>query len=100
MLAPKSLASVNNRDLRTFKVSLETSKRLWPLIPDSILAVAESGIKDVTDIRELCSVGFQAVLVGELLVTVAECATARDNASDTEAGYDRVRELIKSLILQ
>ena len=97
--AGAEIIGINNRNLRTFKVSLETSKRLCPLIPDGILAVAESGIKDVTDVRELCSIGFQAVLVGELLVTVAESDTAYGE-SDTEAGYDRVRKLIKLLISQ
>ena len=86
--AGAEIIGVNNRDLRTFKVSLETSKRLRPLIPDGIVAVAESGIRDVADVRELCNVGFQAVLVGEFLVVASESTTA---------GYDRVKDIIKTL---
>jgi len=96
--AGAEIIGINNRDLHTFKVSLETSKRLRPLVPDGIAVVAESGIKEVTDVRELCDVGFQAVLVGEFLVTASESATPV-GLPDT-AGYNRVKELIKSLISQ
>ena len=56
------------------KLALKLLKRLWPLIPDGIVAVAESGIKEVADVRELCDAGFQSVLVGELLVMASESA--------------------------
>lgn len=88
--AGAEIIGINNRDLRTFKVSLETSKRLRPLIPDGIVTVAESGIRDVADVRELCNVGFQAVLVGEFLVVASESTTT---------GYDRVKDIIKTLVL-
>ena len=96
--AGAEIIGINNRDLRTFKVSLETSKRLRPLIPDGIVAVAESGIKEVADVRELCDAGFQAVLVGELLVMASESAATVGEPHT--AGYDQVKELIKSLITQ
>ena len=92
--AGSEIIGINNRDLRTFKVSLETSKKLHPLIPDGIITVTESGIKDVADVRELCGVGFQAVLVGEFLVVASE------NATTVSAGYDKVKELIKTLTSQ
>ena len=61
--AGAEIIGINNRDLHTFKVSLETSKRLQPLIPDGIVAVAESGIKEVADVRELCDAGFQVLVL-------------------------------------
>ena len=88
--AGAEIIGINNRNLHTFEVSLETSKKLQPLIPNGIVTVAESGIRDVADVRELCSVGFQAVLVGEFLVVASESTTT---------GYDRVKDIIKTLTL-
>lgn len=62
------IVGINNRDLRTFQVSLETSLVLAPLIPPGIIKVAESGIFNASDIRRLRDAGFDAFLVGEHLV--------------------------------
>ena len=62
------LIGVNNRDLRTFTVDLETAIRLSELIPKDVLCVAESGINTATDIARLRAVGFQAFLIGESLM--------------------------------
>ncbi|MFN7993733.1 MAG: indole-3-glycerol phosphate synthase TrpC [Bryobacteraceae bacterium] len=59
---------VNNRDLSTFAVTLETSLRLAARIPAGVIKVSESGIHSAEDIRELRSAGFQAFLVGEHLM--------------------------------
>lgn len=59
---------VNNRDLRTFEVTIETSIRLNARIPLEILRVAESGIHSGADVARLRSVGYQAFLVGESLM--------------------------------
>ncbi len=59
------LIGVNNRDLKTFKVSLETSKELSGQIPVSAIKVSESGISDVKAIAELKTYGFQGFLIGE-----------------------------------
>jgi indole-3-glycerol phosphate synthase len=67
---------VNNRDLRTFAVSLETSLRLVSMIPDGVLKVSESGIRSAEDVRRLRSAGFHAFLVGEHLVKAADRAAA------------------------
>jgi len=64
------LIGVNNRDLKTFKVDLETSFRLAPLIPKQVLAVAESGIRTASDISLLRDAGFKAFLIGESLMKV------------------------------
>lgn len=63
-----TMIGVNNRDLRTFKVSLDNSFNLASRIPNEVLAVAESGIQTAEDIRRLVDAGFRGFLVGELLV--------------------------------
>ncbi len=67
---------VNNRDLRTFEVSLETSLRLVERIPDGVLKVAESGIHSAADVHRLRQAGFQAFLVGEHLMLSDDPAQA------------------------
>lgn len=62
------LIGINNRDLRTFHVSLETTARLRPLVPTDRLVVAESGIHTREDVRRLRDLGVDAMLVGEALV--------------------------------
>lgn len=63
-----NLIGVNNRDLKTFQVDLETSFRLSDLIPETALSVAESGIRSRVDIARLRAAGYQAFLVGESLM--------------------------------
>jgi len=62
------VVGVNNRDLRTFNVSLETSLALAPRAPEGALLVSESGIKGADDIATLRARGFGAFLVGETLM--------------------------------
>ena len=62
------LIGINNRDLRTFTVSLDTSLRLRTRIPAGVVTVAESGIRSGEDVRALRSAGFDAILVGESLL--------------------------------
>jgi indole-3-glycerol phosphate synthase len=62
------IVGVNNRDLRDFKVSLETSVQLAPEMPRDVIKVSESGIFNAADVRRLMSAGYDAVLVGEHLV--------------------------------
>ena len=59
------MLGVNNRDLKTFKVSLETSKVLSQLIPDDFVKVSESGISSVEAIKELRPYGYKGFLIGE-----------------------------------
>ncbi|HVO11862.1 MAG TPA: indole-3-glycerol phosphate synthase TrpC [Vicinamibacteria bacterium] len=63
------LVGVNNRDLRTLAVSLSTSLELLPLVPDEVVAVAESGIRSGRDLRRLRDAGADAFLVGESLMS-------------------------------
>lgn len=60
-----SLVGVNNRDLRTFEVSLATTLRLAPRVPADRIVVAESGISVPDDLRRLRDAGVRACLVGE-----------------------------------
>lgn len=63
------IIGVNNRDLKTFKVSLETTLRILPLLKEEEkIAVSESGIKGKEDILKLRSAGVDAFLVGETLM--------------------------------
>jgi len=63
------LIGINNRNLATFEVSLETTERLRPMIPSEIAVVAESGIFNAEDVERLANANVDAVLVGEALVT-------------------------------
>jgi indole-3-glycerol phosphate synthase len=62
------LVGVNSRDLRTFKVDLETAFRLGEMLAKNVVSVAESGIHSGTDIARLRGAGYQAFLVGESLM--------------------------------
>ena len=68
LCAGARLVGVNNRDLRTLAVSLETSITLAAAIPDEVVAVAESGIRSGLDLARLRDAGFEACLVGEHLM--------------------------------
>jgi indole-3-glycerol phosphate synthase len=70
------LIGINNRDLASFEVSLETTERIRPMIPDEITVVAESGIFTADDVERLANANVDAILVGEALVT-ADDITAK-----------------------
>jgi indole-3-glycerol phosphate synthase len=81
------VVGVNNRDLRDFRVDLGTFGRLRPRIPAGVMAVAESGVHDGSDVRRLGAMGADAVLVGEALVTAPDVAAkVRELASAGQAG--------------
>jgi indole-3-glycerol phosphate synthase len=65
---PWELVGINNRDLRTFEVSLERSLALLPAVPPAALKVAESGISCRADVARLAAAGFDAFLIGETLL--------------------------------
>jgi indole-3-glycerol phosphate synthase/phosphoribosylanthranilate isomerase len=70
------LVGVNNRDLRTMEVSLETGLELAERIPDDVVAVAESGIRGPGELRMLREAGYDAFLIGEHLMLSADPAAA------------------------
>lgn len=63
--AGADLIGVNNRDLKTFAVSTDVSKKLAPLIPPGVVKVSESGISTPEAILDLRSYGFEGFLIGE-----------------------------------
>src|SRR5687768_6314424 len=73
--AGADIIGVNNRDLKTFDVDIQTSRRLAPLIPENCIFVVESGIQTRADIEGLLAAGADAFLIGETLIA----------AQDTEA---------------
>jgi indole-3-glycerol phosphate synthase len=70
------LVGVNNRDLATFEVRLETSLEACRDLPRGLLVVAESGIRSAEDVRRLRDAGVRAVLVGESLLRAADVEAA------------------------
>lgn len=73
-----ALIGVNNRDLRTFEVSLDVSLNLARLMPKDVLAVAESGIRNSEDVRRLSDAGYRGFLVGEQLMRAPSPAALKD----------------------
>lgn len=69
------LVGINNRDLRTFQVSLETSIQLAPLAPQGTLLVSESGLTSAAELQRLREKGFHGFLIGETLMR-AHCPEA------------------------
>jgi indole-3-glycerol phosphate synthase len=64
-----TLIGVNQRDLVTFEVDHARAERMAAAIPAGVVKVAESGVRDGDDARRLCEAGYDAILVGETLVT-------------------------------
>jgi len=66
------IIGINNRDLRTFDVKLETTLSLRPLVPSDRLVVSESGIHERSDMETLAAAGVDAVLVGTSLMRATD----------------------------
>jgi len=70
------IVGVNNRNLHTFDVNLETSLQMAARIPAHVVKVSESGIHSRADVARLASAGYQAFLVGEHLMKSADPSAA------------------------
>jgi indole-3-glycerol phosphate synthase len=70
------IIGVNNRDLRTFRVSLNTSERLIAEAPRDRIMISESGLQSAKSLRHLLTLGFRAFLIGEALMRAPNPETA------------------------
>jgi indole-3-glycerol phosphate synthase len=88
--AGAEVIGVNQRDLYTFEVDHERAVRVAASIPEGVVKVAESGIRGPEDAAALAAAGFDAVLVGESLVTASDRAAAvaalRDSSYRSPSG--------------
>jgi len=80
--AGADMVGINNRNLHTFEVNTETTRRLAPRLPEGVLVVAESGITSRADVESLKLCGVKAVLVGESLMRADDIAAASSELSD------------------
>jgi indole-3-glycerol phosphate synthase len=71
LISGAEIIGINNRDLNTFVVDINTTRLLRPLVPEGRIVVSESGISNREDIKKMRDWGVNAVLVGEALVTAA-----------------------------
>ena len=76
LAAGATLIGVNQRDLVTFEVDHARAVRMGSVFPDGVVKVAESGVRGRADAESLRAAGYDAVLVGETLVTAADPAAA------------------------
>ena len=90
------LIGINNRNLATFDVSLETTEKLRPMIPPEIAVVAESGIFNASDVEQLAKVNVDAILVGEALVTAEDIPAKVRELSGMEGQTSKVEGRVPS----
>jgi indole-3-glycerol phosphate synthase len=76
LAAQARIVGVNNRDLKTLEVRVETSQELIGRIPDDCIAVSESGLRTHEDLARLRAAGFDAFLIGEQLMLAPDPAVA------------------------
>jgi indole-3-glycerol phosphate synthase len=88
------LIGINNRNLATFEVSLETTERIRPMISPDITIVAESGIFTAKDVERLSKANVAAILVGEALVTSEDIpAKVRELSGMTETNPEGMKRV-------
>jgi indole-3-glycerol phosphate synthase len=75
-MASAKIIGVNNRDLKTMEVRIETSLELIEKIPENCVAVSESGIRNHQDVVKMRNAGFDAFLIGEHLMKAADPGAA------------------------
>jgi indole-3-glycerol phosphate synthase len=76
LAAGANLIGVNNRNLRTLEVDVESSERIASRLPSSVVAVSESGLKTPADLVRLGGLGYRAFLIGERFMTAPDPGAA------------------------
>jgi indole-3-glycerol phosphate synthase len=95
--AGAKLIGVNNRDLRTFQTSLETSERLIAEAPRDRIMISESGLQNPKSLRHLRELGFRGFLIGEALMRAPDPEAAlRDFIAGAEDGQERKQAAMAS----
>jgi indole-3-glycerol phosphate synthase len=79
LLPESKIIGINNRDLKTFNVSLEVSMRLLKLIPEGKVVISESGIGSGEDIKRLKNEGIYVFLIGEIFMKAPQPEQALRN---------------------
>ena len=79
-----AMIGVNNRDLETLAIDAATSERILPLVPRAVVAIAESGVSDIEDVRRMAAAGADAVLVGSSVSAAADPAAAVAHLASVE----------------
>jgi indole-3-glycerol phosphate synthase len=74
--AGASIIGVNNRNLRTLEVDTSITREIVDLIPEDVVAVAESGLRTIEDLRQLQNRGYDAFLIGERFMTADDPGAA------------------------
>ena len=82
LAADLDIIGINNRNLKTFDVTLDTTTMLAGFIPDGKVIVSESGIKDNSDMKAVRSYGADAVLIGETLMRSDDIADTLERLRD------------------
>lgn len=90
-IGPRILG-VNNRNLKTFEVDIETTGRLRAFIPPEVILVAESGIRGAEDIERMAAMGCNAMLVGETFCRLPQSQRAGKVQQFVGAGRRAVKE--------
>ncbi len=90
--ARASIIGINNRDLHTFKTSLDITAALRPHTPEGVIIVSESGIHTLEDTQRLAALNVDAMLIGEELVTAVDTA-ARVREVTRMANKQRMRKI-------
>lgn len=70
------MIGVNNRNLKTFEVTLDTTRRLAPMLPDGRMLVCESGLFTPADLADMAACGARSFLIGESLMRQTDVAAA------------------------